>query len=1017
MTNKQRKMKPTVRDRGYAWVIVIAAFFLQAIQDGVRFSYGLYFVEFLNEFNKGKGQTAWVGSIMLSVFNLAGPISAYIVNRFGYRIGTMAGSLVTTVAFLLSYFAPNLYYLYFTFGALQGFGFGMVFLSGYVATGKYFKKRRALAVGITFCGGGIGTFVFLPVARLIIDTFGWRGSVFILAGVALHECVFASLLRPFIEEEVEINEPEIENMKNKKQSKRGKEHGGNSRQDVTEDKLDVTHSEQAITGDKLDSAHAEQAITGGKLNMTDEKVSVENTEEAQSIPLPVITTDIDTKTDSPVAKSNDEHPNCTPVSATKNENDRAVSTHDIDTSNSKSNEHNIETMTNKNDKTKIDKFKNAFIENVFPKELVTNSNFIILMLSTVFIAIPEFVPYSMLPDFALTVKSSSSQSAWMLSAVGIGATISQVGAGWLADMKCVHNLSLLGGCILSIGVTTMIVAVIPMFETLITYSVLFGLFSGAMYSVQPIVLLEYIDEKHMATMHGLTMWVYGISGLIGSPAAGPISAYIVNRFGYRTGTMAGSLITTVAFLLSYFAPNLYYLYFTFGALQGFGFGMVFLSGYVATVKYFKKRRALAVGITFCGGGIGTFVFLPVAQLIIDTFGWRGSMFILAGVTLHECVFASLLRPFIEEEVEINEPEIENLKNNKQSKTGNEHGENSRQDITEYQLDVKHSEQGITGDKLDSLHSEQAITGGKLAITDGKVSVENTEEAQSIPVPVITTVIDTKTGNPVARSDDKHPNCTPVSVATTENDRSASTHDIDTSNSESNKYNIESMTNKNDKTKNGRFKIAYIEKVFPKKLVTNSNFIILMLSTVFIAIPEFVPYSMLPDFALTVKCSSSQSAWMLSAVGIGGAISQICAGWLADMKCVHNLSLLGGCILSIGVMTMIVAVIPMFETLITYSVLYGLFSGAMYCVQPIVLLEYIDEKHMATIQGLTMWVYGISGLIGSPAAGWLFDATGKYTLSFLAAGACFAVSGCINFLVLVTRRSREARKLKKLKTEI
>ncbi|XP_053403427.1 monocarboxylate transporter 12-like [Mercenaria mercenaria] len=511
MTNKQVKMKPTVRDRGYAWVIVVAAFFLQAIQDGVRFSYGLYFVEFLNEFNKGKGQTAWVGSIMLSVFNLGGPISAYIVNRFGYRIGTMAGSLITTVAFLLSYFTPNLYYLYFTFGALQGFGFGMVFLSGYVATGKYFKKRRALAVGITFCGGGIGTFVFLPVARLIIDTFGWRGSMFILAGVTLNECVCASLLRPFVEGDAEVNEAEVEeDSKNKQQT------------------------------------HTNQEVSDG------------NAETAQSIPLLPMTTDIDAETGSSVSKSN-EHPVCSRSfpdvrsvnvcpdttetrycgsnrslnmtiitnSANKDrtssthiagcdartENDTSVPlTHDKDTCNMESRE--------LNGKTKNDKFKNTFIENLFPKELVTNSNFIVLMLSTVFIAIPEFVPYSMLPDFALTVKCSSSQSAWMLSAVGIGATISQVGAGWLADMKCVHNLSLLGGSILSIGVTTMIVTVIPMFETLITYSVMYGMLSGAMYSVQPIVLLEYIDEKHMATMHGLTMWVYGISGLIGSPAAG-----------------------------------------------------------------------------------------------------------------------------------------------------------------------------------------------------------------------------------------------------------------------------------------------------------------------------------------------------------------------------------------------------------------------------------------------------------------------------------------------------------------
>jgi hypothetical protein len=49
-------------------------------------------------------------------------------------------------------------------------------------------------------------------------------------------------------------------------------------------------------------------------------------------------------------------------------------------------------------------------------------------------------------------------------------------------------------------------------------------------------------------------------------------------------------------------------------------------------------------------------------------------------------------------------------------------------------------------------------------------------------------------------------------------------------------------------------------------------------------------------------------------------------------------------------------------------------------------------------------------------GWLFDATGSYTSSFLAAGGCFVLSGCINFLVLCTKSSRTARKLKKLKSD-
>ncbi len=60
------------RDGGYAWVIVFAFFALQALADGIRFSFGLLFVEWLNDFGTGKGETAWVGSIMIASYNLCG---------------------------------------------------------------------------------------------------------------------------------------------------------------------------------------------------------------------------------------------------------------------------------------------------------------------------------------------------------------------------------------------------------------------------------------------------------------------------------------------------------------------------------------------------------------------------------------------------------------------------------------------------------------------------------------------------------------------------------------------------------------------------------------------------------------------------------------------------------------------------------------------------------------------------------------------------------------------------------
>lgn len=60
------------RDGGYGWVIVFAFFLIEVLVDGIRFSFGVYFVEFLDEFKRGKGETAWVGSLMVAIYNLGG---------------------------------------------------------------------------------------------------------------------------------------------------------------------------------------------------------------------------------------------------------------------------------------------------------------------------------------------------------------------------------------------------------------------------------------------------------------------------------------------------------------------------------------------------------------------------------------------------------------------------------------------------------------------------------------------------------------------------------------------------------------------------------------------------------------------------------------------------------------------------------------------------------------------------------------------------------------------------------
>ena len=73
-----------------------------------------------------------------------------------------------------------------TYGIVGGIGFGMIYLPAIVSVGYYFEKKRALATGIAVCGSGFGTFVFAPVAAMLLEAFDWKGANLILAGLILN---------------------------------------------------------------------------------------------------------------------------------------------------------------------------------------------------------------------------------------------------------------------------------------------------------------------------------------------------------------------------------------------------------------------------------------------------------------------------------------------------------------------------------------------------------------------------------------------------------------------------------------------------------------------------------------------------------------------------------------------------------------------------------------------------------------------------------------------------------------
>ena len=71
-------MKQEVKDHGYAWVILGAAFCLQFIVGSLFMAFSVLLVEFPEVFQTDKATSSWIGSILIGASSISGNNSVYI---------------------------------------------------------------------------------------------------------------------------------------------------------------------------------------------------------------------------------------------------------------------------------------------------------------------------------------------------------------------------------------------------------------------------------------------------------------------------------------------------------------------------------------------------------------------------------------------------------------------------------------------------------------------------------------------------------------------------------------------------------------------------------------------------------------------------------------------------------------------------------------------------------------------------------------------------------------------------
>ncbi|XP_036366583.1 monocarboxylate transporter 12-like [Octopus sinensis] len=188
--------RPVPPDGGWGWVVCFAAASLCFIVNAVTSPSGIFLIGLTRIFDDPVSKLSLIGALLIGLSMLAAPVANMLLVYFSHRTVIILAGLLGFIGAILGAFSTSIDMMIVTYGLIAGVSLGMSFFTGQIIAGFYFEKKRALAIGISNCGGGMGTLVANMLLEYLIDFYGLRGTLLLISGALLNIVVFGSLCRP-----------------------------------------------------------------------------------------------------------------------------------------------------------------------------------------------------------------------------------------------------------------------------------------------------------------------------------------------------------------------------------------------------------------------------------------------------------------------------------------------------------------------------------------------------------------------------------------------------------------------------------------------------------------------------------------------------------------------------------------------------------------------------------------------------------------------------------------------------
>jgi MFS transporter, OFA family, oxalate/formate antiporter len=162
---------------------------------GTLYGWSVFVAPLEKEFHWTRSQTSTTFTVAVTVFAVSFILAGRLQDKLGPFWISITGGVLVSLGFFLCAYTQSLGWLYVCFGVIGGLGNGFGYATPIPVMAKWFPDKRGLAVGLAVGGYGAGSAIFGPLSsKVLIPTYGWRGTFMILGGIFFVMTMIGSFL-------------------------------------------------------------------------------------------------------------------------------------------------------------------------------------------------------------------------------------------------------------------------------------------------------------------------------------------------------------------------------------------------------------------------------------------------------------------------------------------------------------------------------------------------------------------------------------------------------------------------------------------------------------------------------------------------------------------------------------------------------------------------------------------------------------------------------------------------------